>query len=83
MLSFKRQNSDVIIRLDYTTPCAGSYYTTFNWGHNDASTASLRADSLNRQLSARLKSIREEAYDQGWRDAKTKKARKTWFSGTW
>ncbi len=33
------------------------------------------------QLDARMRTIRADAYARGWKDAKAKRARETWFSG--
>jgi len=42
----------------------------------------LRANIHQRQMSI-LTQIRREAYEQGWKDAKAHRTKKSWFSGMW
>jgi hypothetical protein len=52
--------------------CAGDWY------------AELLAQRLNNRMAERLREIRREAYDAGWKDARTKKTVKSdWFSEGW
>ena len=52
------------------------------WETQNEIFCALLADRLRDQLFEMMKKVREEAYDQGWRDAKSKKgAKETWFSG--
>ena len=83
MLSFKREGTNVIVRIDFTTPDAGEFHIPLDWRHSGTDLASLRVDSLERQLRTKLSIIREEAYNKGWRDAKAKTTKETWFSGWW
>ena len=39
---------------------------------------------LEKELDSKLESIRREAYNEGWKDAKSKKVqKKTWFKSIW
>lgn len=58
---------------------AGTFDATF-----DALTpwaASLLREALQEKFSDRVKTARRDAYAQGWRDAKAKRKRETWFAG--
>jgi len=35
--------------------------------------------AMQEQLGNKIKEIREDAYNEGWRDAKAKRAKKKWF----
>jgi hypothetical protein len=43
--------------------------------------ARLLARELGRCASERMRQARQEAYTQGWKDAKAKRRKETWFSG--
>lgn len=45
--------------------------------------ASLLVQKINATMSARLRSIREEAYEAGWKDAKAKKSKADWQGSGW
>lgn len=43
--------------------------------------AELLRSQVDEKLRTTLQKIREEAYNEGWGDAKKKRQRRTWFSG--
>lgn len=45
--------------------------------------AELLKKQLDSHLSSNLERIRREAYNEGWKDAKAKVKKKTWFAGWW
>lgn len=50
---------------------------------DDAYAILLRA-RIEKDLSDKLEAIRREAYNEGWKDAKSKKvAKRTWFKSWW
>jgi hypothetical protein len=70
--------ADVCLRLSSHT--AGTdFRLVYNAGAEWAARL-LHAD-LRERLSQRMRQIRQEAYAQGWKDAKAKRRKETWFSG--
>lgn len=45
--------------------------------------ASLMRDQYERHMQSEIKKIREQSYNQGWKDAKAKVAKERLFSGRW
>lgn len=46
--------------------------------------AIMLSERMQKDLSNKLESIRREAYNEGWKDAKSKKvAKRTWFKSWW
>lgn len=45
--------------------------------------AKMLGENLRESMSFRLCAIREEAYRQGWKDAKAKTKKQGWFRRTW
>jgi hypothetical protein len=76
-LTIAREGTRVVlrVRLDVVNE-------TFEWSY-DARTewaATLLRNALSDALSKRMSQAREEAYEDGWKHAKAKKAKETWFS---
>lgn len=51
-------------------------------GDNNAAAAAVMIEALRDAFSRRLQNIRKQAYAQGWKDAKARKAKATTFSGS-
>lgn len=83
MISFKRMDCSAVASIDILVPYYNerSFPMSFDCG-NEAYAGLLVRAMVNR-MEAKLKAIRDEAYEQGWKDAKSNKARSTWFSGLW
>lgn len=45
--------------------------------------ASLMCDQYERHMRSVLEKVRKEAYNQGWKDAKAKNKKATWFKPWW
>lgn len=54
-----------------------------DWECNSEWYAYFVVDRCEVRLWEALKIIRERAYERGWKDAKSKKKKCTWFSGSW
>lgn len=55
---------------------------TFRHSRNEELDAILLRNQLQTDLSNKIEQIRREAYELGWKDAKSKKiAKRTWFNG--
>lgn len=80
MLSIRREGDKVIVKLEYDIPGFGQ---SFCFTDNCVCNAELSLQSLKRKIESTLKEIREEAYNNGWKDKSDKKhAKETWFSGS-
>jgi hypothetical protein len=55
---------------------------TFEWSYNAGTewAAILLRNALVSALGSRMTQAREEAYNEGWKNAKAKKPRQGWFS---
>lgn len=78
MIKFNSSGGDVKIVVDsgvgkftFTHHCAEDYL------------AGLMRDQYEKHMNSVLEQERRKAYDQGWKDAKAKRKRETWFSGWW
>lgn len=82
MISFKRIDNKVEVQVKHGVLFNDQYFT-LNINETYAYQAELLTRQLNDQLQKKLEAIRKEAYEQGWKDAKAKSAKKTWFSRWW
>jgi hypothetical protein len=79
MLHVYRNKDSIKLDLNYDI----DFYHTFENKRTSECEAELCVQSFNRKIKSTLKKIREEAYNQGWKDKSDKKGSKeTWFSGS-
>lgn len=77
MIVFKNEGAKVTAELKAANGWI-YYFTYATAGGNDH--AFMLKESLSKKLCDTLQGIREEAYEQGWADAKAKRKKCTWFS---
>lgn len=53
----------------------------FTWKTHDEAYAQMLAYHVNKSLKEKMQEIRQQSYEQGWKDAKAKRKKETWFSG--
>lgn len=82
MIRFKRDGTGVNIEIDATVPNWDARVFTMRFEAGVEWAAGLLAQLFKDTLWNRLKSIREKAYARGWADAKAKRARDPYFTGT-
>lgn len=80
MFQIYSKDSNVLIDVNSRLPVKLSVYP-FTWFANDENNSVLLAQHLQAKLSDHMKGIRAEAYEQGFRDAKSKRKYQDWFSG--
>ncbi len=84
MINIKRDGSIVKINvqtdLRHESGGTSSYPFSFNCG--DTAYADLLERYLKDRLSSEMKKARQEAYEKGWREAKAKVKKETWFNGS-
>lgn len=83
MISFKRDGT--VVRSDVTifVPNYEARVFYFKWEAGSGAYAGFVSAQMQREMNAGLKAIRKDAYEQGWKDAKAKRTKEEWFSGTW
>jgi hypothetical protein len=55
----------------------------FAWNTGAEWSAMLLRDAVAVAIADRLETIRKQAYEDGWKDAKAKRARSQWFERGW
>jgi hypothetical protein len=80
MISFNRFGSRVKITIE-----SGVLGNSFLFEHNcgEEHFASLMSTAYNEHMNRKIRAIREQEYNKGWKDAKAKAKKQTWFSGWW
>ena len=86
MIRIKRDNEKVVLLFDTGLPhdCEGK--TTVAWDFTVTTPApyyaQLVTDYYRDRLRSEMQRIRREAYEEGWADAKAKRKKQDWFSGS-
>lgn len=78
LLNLERSGSDVRVTAKSWT-AGTTFFLVYNAGCEWA--ARLLLSDLDQALCNRMEKIRREAYAQGWKDAKARRRKETWFSG--
>jgi hypothetical protein len=81
MIYIKPKDKQVELKFNVDVGTGWNY--SFSWNCNDEVYAQLLAAQMNKQLGNKLELIRREAYDQGFKDAKAKRAKREWFLRVW
>jgi hypothetical protein len=79
MIEFIAESKEVAVKV---TTSVG-WHITARFNCDSVLYAILLRKELDEKLNRELNRIREEAYQKGWRDAKAKKVKETWFSSWW
>lgn len=77
MISIISDDTKVIVLLE-NGPLDSTYHFLFDCG--DKYYASLLRQHLYNRLSTRIEEIRKEEYERGYKDGRSKRAKKSWFS---
>ena len=84
MIKIFRNDKDVCLDFTVKVPThtlVWDYH--FTWACANDVYAGFLANAMENQLGDRLAAIRAEAYEQGWKDAKAKRHKASWFSRRW
>jgi hypothetical protein len=81
MFEVKREKNNVRIDVSLKIPGADTWYWTFHLSQHTDAEAQLLVNAINNNLEKVLKEIRKEAYEMGFKDARAKRRKETWFSG--
>lgn len=82
MMNFSRKGTEVTAEIEANVGVEKRFFT-FTINLSDDVYAYMLRENFQTKMSRALQTIREEAYEQGWKAAKAKRARATWFSGQW
>lgn len=77
MIKIYRKKTYVFVEVDTNL----DWVVPFKWVQSSELDAVLLERHLRDELYSRVEAIREEAYNQGWKDAKAKRKKQTWFWG--
>ncbi len=80
MIEFKRTKNKVYVLVDSGTGVLRPI-SHFERTYDDEDEAEVMMRRYDEQLFDALQAIRQDAYDQGWKDAKAKRGKRTWFRG--
>jgi hypothetical protein len=80
VLNFKREGTKVIAVIEANVS-QDKRFLHFSWDTNDEMWGELLQENLQNGLRLKLEDIRRKAYESGWKDARGKRKRETWFSG--
>ena len=83
MIRFRRSDTDVIAEVDLYIPGIGEQFYPAKFNLATEVEAAFVCQAIKEHMNDSLESIRNESYSAGWRDAKAKRRRKTWFSRQW
>ena len=80
MITLTRDGTKVVLRFD-TTVQVDRPAILFTWNAGTELFAALLTRQVASDLSDAMVAARREAYNQGWADAKSKRAKQGWFPG--
>lgn len=82
MLKFWRKENIVYVCVEHGIFWGNEYFELEIHQGKDYQAELLR-EALNENLNRHITKIKEEYYNQGWKDAKAKTKKRTWFGGGW
>ena len=82
MIEILHKGNDVLVEVTAKAPVQ-RWVWTFKMTMENEAYARLLSTNFRENMQELLASTREEAYVQGWKDAKAKVTKETWFSSTW
>jgi hypothetical protein len=82
-IDFYCSGNEVTAAVTIDVPVLGPRIWKFVLGHPDPTFAAFAQNAMAVQLRDALQNIRREAYEAGWKDAKARRRKATWFSRFW
>lgn len=81
---FERDKEKVHLRVKVRPArCETNWTHTFTYEACSEPGAGMFIECLETRMGDTLEALRKEAYENGWRDAKAKAAKRSWFSRFW
>jgi hypothetical protein len=79
MINIHAEGKKLKVSISYKYPVS-NWQTTFSIDESSELHSKLMAENLNNHLRETIEEIRRQEYEEGWKDAKSKKKKKIWFS---
>jgi len=79
MIKFRREGKAV--RIEIHPKIVNNEFVHLDYNCNDEWYAVLLLNHLEERMKIELTAIRKQSYFEGWRDAKAKRAKQTWWKG--
>jgi len=83
MIRFTRNGTKVRCTVCVSIPNLDARCFFFEWETGAEYAAGLLSDKAEREMRSELESIRRKAYEQGYKDAKAKARKQTYFATGW
>lgn len=83
MITIEKCGKIVRAVVAFTTPWFNLQKWTFEVSAASDLEAEYVAHSMREQMNEKLRRIRAEAYEEGWKDAKAKRAKRKYHHGGW
>lgn len=81
MINITREGTQVKVEIKSSYPLTKTYLFYWECGREDF--AMLLRDNLQGSMNKALERLKTQAYNEGWKHAKAKTKKTTWFSGWW
>lgn len=80
-ISFVRNGSVVEVKLSISVPGHDAVTYSAAWDAQEKFYAGFLVSAMQQQMMSEMERMRREAYEKGWKDAKSKKhPKESWFS---
>ena len=80
MIEFKRDGTTIEVLIEVKAS-QEKRWLPFHWNANNELYAELLVENFKHHLIEQMQRARKEAYEAGWKDAKAKQQKETWFGG--
>ncbi len=80
MINISRHEDKVKLTIEHGLSSHPNGSLLLYWNTGDAKYAELLSNKLQQKLWDTVEAVRKEEYERGWKDAKAKKAKTTWFA---
>ncbi len=80
MFEFKREKEVLSVIVSHFIPYAGTWTSTFQNSFGSEHHAALTYWKMREAYEEKVRLLRKEMYERGWKDAKSKKPKQNWFS---
>lgn len=83
MIQFSRDGTKVKATVTVEVPNYDTRLFSFMWECNGEAYAGLLSKRMDARMRDHLEDIRRDAYNDGWKDAKSKRVKQTGFGNWW
>ena len=83
MFEFTRKGYQIQLKIEACIPGAENWRFHFDHNGHDEPAAQLLLNAIESHMEKRLKATRQDFYNLGYKDGKTKQKRCDWIGGQW